>query len=85
MHAPDADGDFLRGSQSYKLHLPPNPPAALFWAVTLYNMTDGTMTAAAQLMPSINGMNKIAKNPDGSIDLYFGPQKAATPPSRTGI
>jgi hypothetical protein len=33
----DADGDFLDGSQSYRLHLPPNPPAALFWAVTALN------------------------------------------------
>jgi hypothetical protein len=73
----DADGDFLHGSLTYKLHLPPNPPAALFWAVTAYNITDGTMTAAPQLMPSINGMNKVAANVDGSIDLYFGPQKPA--------
>ena len=33
------------------------------------------MTAAPQLMPSINGMSKVAKNADGSIDLYFGPRK----------
>ncbi len=73
----DADGDFLHGSQSYKLHLPPNQPAALFWAVTAYNITDGMMTAAPQLMPSINGMNKVAANADGSVDIYFGPQKPA--------
>ncbi|QWW70044.1 DUF1254 domain-containing protein [Rhizobium sp. WYJ-E13] len=73
----DADGDFLNGSNSYKLHLPPHPPAALFWAVTAYNITDGTMTAAEQLMPSINGFNKVKTNDDGSIDLYFGPSKPA--------
>jgi hypothetical protein len=73
----DADGDLLHGSQVYKLHLPPNPPAALFWAVTAYNITDGTMTAAPQLMPSINGFNKVATNGDGSVDLYFGPKKLA--------
>jgi hypothetical protein len=73
----DADGDFLDGSKSYKLHLPPHPPAALFWAVTAYNITDGTMVEAPQLMPSINGFNKVEKNQDGSVDLYFGPQKPA--------
>lgn len=73
----DGDGDFLHGSQTYRLHLPPNPPAGLFWAATAYNITDGTMTETAQRMPSINGMNKVAKNDDGSIDLYFGPQKPA--------
>ena len=28
----DADGDFLVGGKQYKLHLPPNIPAALYWA-----------------------------------------------------
>jgi hypothetical protein len=73
----DADGEFLNGSNSYRLHLPPDPPAALFWAVTAYNITDGTMVEAPQLMPSINGFNKVAANGDGSIDLWFGPKKPA--------
>lgn len=72
----DANGDFLNGSNIYKLHLPPNAPAALFWAVTLYNITDGTMVETPQLMPSINSLNKaVKKNTDGSIDLWFGPSK----------
>jgi hypothetical protein len=35
------------------------------------------VTVAPQLMRSINGFNKVATNTDGSIDLYFGPQKLA--------
>lgn len=81
----DADGDFLDGGKNYKLHLPPHPPAALFWAVTAYNITDGTMTAAPQLMPSINGFNDVAKNDDGSIDIYFGPEKLAAAPQSNWI
>ena len=74
----DANGDFLNGSNTYKLHLPPNAPAALFWAVTLYNVTDGTMVETPQLMPSINSLNEaVKKNADGSIDLWFGPSKPA--------
>lgn len=76
----DADGDFLAGANNYKLRLPPNPPAALFWAVTLYNITDGTMPETPQLLPSINGFNKVATNADGSIDLWIGPQKPASAP-----
>lgn len=34
----DAAGEFLNGSNTYKLHLPPHPPAALFWAVTAYRV-----------------------------------------------
>ncbi|MCU0070472.1 DUF1254 domain-containing protein [Pseudomonas koreensis] len=73
----DADGDFLDGGKQYKLHLPPNPPAKLFWAVTAYNITDGTMPETPQLLPSINGFNKVKTNSDGSIDIYFGPNKSA--------
>ena len=81
----DADGDLLTGSGSYRLHLPKDPPAALFWAVTAYNITDGTMTAAPQLMPSINGMNDIQSNADGSIDLWFGPTRPAAAPESNWI
>jgi hypothetical protein len=83
--ARDADGEFLNGSNTYKLHLPPNPPAALFWAVTAYNITDGTMPETAQLLPSINGFNKVATNNDGSVDLWFAPKKPANVPDANWI
>jgi hypothetical protein len=76
----DADGNFLNGSNTYKLHLPPDPPPALFWAVTAYNVTDGTMPETPQLLPSVNGLGKVAANPDGSIDLWFGPHKPSDAP-----
>lgn len=81
----DAKGEFLTGANTYKLHLPPNPPAALFWAVTAYNITDGTMVETPQLMPSINGFNKVATNGDGSVDLWFGPSKPAEAPASNFI
>ncbi|MGH6914138.1 MAG: DUF1254 domain-containing protein, partial [Geminicoccales bacterium] len=81
----DADGDFLNGSNSYRLHLPPNPPAALFWAVTAYNVTDGTMPETPQLLPSINSYNDVATNQDGAIDLYFAPEKPGDVPASNWI
>jgi hypothetical protein len=71
----DADGEFLNGSNTYKLHLPANPPAGLFWAVTAYNVTDGTMPETEQLLPSTNGYYDVPKNADGSIDIWFGPKQ----------
>lgn len=81
----DSKGDFLTGGNTYKLHLPPNPPAKLFWAVTAYNITDGTMVEAPQLMPSINSFNKISTNSDGSVDLWFAPSKPANVPESNWI
>lgn len=71
----DKNGEFLSGENTYKLHLPPNPPAKLFWAVTAYNVTDGTMPETSQLLPSTNSYYDIPNNKDGSIDIWFGPKK----------
>jgi hypothetical protein len=81
----DADGDLLNGSNSYKLHLPADIPVELFWAVTAYNITDGTMVDTPQRMPSINQYNDVAMNPDGSLDLYFGPSKPTVAPESNWI
>ena len=72
----DADGNFLNGSNHYKMHLPAGIPAKAFWAVTLYNITDGTMPETPQLLPSKNSLDEsIAKSADGSVDLFFGPTR----------
>ena len=44
-------------------------------------VTDGTMPETPQLLPSINGFNEVAKNQDGSIDLWFGPAKPEAAPA----
>lgn len=75
--ARDASGNFLNGSNTYKLRLPPNTPAALFWAVTAYNVTDGTMPETKQLLPSTNGYYNIPNQSDGSVEIWFGPEKPA--------
>ncbi len=73
--ARDANGDLLSGENTYKMRLPAGIPALLFWAVTAYNVTDGTMPETDQLLPSRNGFEKTVKNEDGSIDIYFGPEQ----------
>lgn len=71
----DKDGNFLNGSNTYKLRLPAPIPAGLFWAATAYNITDGTMPETKQLLPSTNGYYSTPKQADGSIEIWFGPQK----------
>jgi hypothetical protein len=69
----DSNGDFLRGQNSYRLHLPTGVPAAFFWSVTAYDSMNATGLNNGQPFPSINTMDKPAANADGSIDIDFGP------------
>jgi hypothetical protein len=72
----DADGNYLSGENRYRLHLPPDPPARLFWSVTIYNPLDGTMIDNGQPFPSVNSLDgRVTANPDGSYDLHFGPEQ----------
>jgi hypothetical protein len=65
--------------------LPAGIPVKLFWAVTIYNVTDGTMPETSQAFPGVNGYDKLAKNEDGSIDLYFGSTKPKAAPESNWI
>lgn len=74
----DANGDWLDGSKSYKIHLPAPIPAANFWSVVLYDVWTRSILANGQPAASLNQYaDGIQTDDDGSIDLYFGPE----PPS----
>jgi hypothetical protein len=45
----DKDGDWLTGGETYKLRIPPNPPARRFWCVTVYNTNTRTMIYNARI------------------------------------
>lgn len=71
----DSDGDFLSGDQSYRLHLPPQIPAKIFWSVALYDAENASGLANGQPFPSINSMDTPVVNADGSIDIAIGPRQ----------
>ncbi|MBN9139033.1 MAG: DUF1254 domain-containing protein [Phyllobacterium sp.] len=70
----DANGQFLSGDASYKLTLPANIPAKIFWSVTVYDPITGSGLDNGQPFPSLNTMDKPVTNADGSTDIYFGPK-----------
>jgi hypothetical protein len=70
----DADGDPLIGDQSYKVNLPADIPAELFWSVTLYEAENASGLDNGQPFPSLGKLNKPEQNQDGSTDLYIGPK-----------
>jgi hypothetical protein len=70
----DADGDYLSGSQAYRLHIPGPVPAANFWSVTLYDASNASGLQNGQPFPSIGSLDDLEFNDDGSVDLFFGPE-----------
>lgn len=73
----DADGDPLDGEHSYKVNLPKDIPAELFWSVTLYEAENASGLDNGQPFPSLGKLNKPAQNEDGSTDIYIGPKAPA--------
>jgi len=70
----DGGGKPLVGANSYKVKLPPDIPAALFWSVTLYEAENASGLANGQPFPSLGKLNNPVQDPDGSTTLYIGPK-----------
>jgi len=74
----DKNGDFLDGSKTYKLNIPGNVPAKDFWSVVVYDPQTRSELQTGQPYPSKNNKkDDLDYNPDGSVDLYFGPEAPA--------
>ena len=71
----DADGQWLLGENSYRFHIPPNPPAKDFWSMLVYDNWTRAILPNGQKVAGKNSYDKAVRaNKDGSIDLYFGPE-----------
>jgi hypothetical protein len=73
----DQSGDWLDGANSYKLHVPPNAPAKLFWSVTLYDVDTRSLIVNEQKIADRSSRMELKKNADGSVDIYCGPTALA--------
>lgn len=74
----DSAGVPLEGARTYKLNVPANVPAANFWSVVVYDPQTRSELQTHQPYPSKNNKrDKLVTNPDGSVDLYFGPPGSA--------
>jgi hypothetical protein len=70
----DKDGDLLDGGKSYRLHVPPNPPARQFWSVTAYDETTRSFVVSPTKKTDLSSRKPdLEKNADGSVDVFFGP------------
>lgn len=71
----DANGDALMGGHDYKLRIEPNPPAALFWSITVYDIANRLIIRNDTRRSDRSSRSEgLLTNVDGSVDLYFGPE-----------
>ncbi|MHA2183257.1 MAG: DUF1214 domain-containing protein, partial [Promethearchaeota archaeon] len=71
----DSEGRFLEGSKTYKLRVDTSVPANDFWSVVVYDPQTRSELQTSQPFPSKNNQKgEFDTNPDGSVDIYFGPE-----------
>jgi hypothetical protein len=71
----DADGEPLRGGDDYVLTVGPNPPAANFWSVTVYDIENRLIIRNEQQRSDRSSRSQdLVTNADGSVDIHFGPE-----------
>jgi len=71
----DKDGDWLDGGTNYVLHVPADAPAETFWSVTAYEVSTRTLINNNYEIADRSSLMDLAMNQDGSVDIYFGPDK----------
>jgi hypothetical protein len=76
--APTADtqGKALEAGKNYKVHVPKDMPARQFWSVTVYDERTWSFIKNPENRSGLSSKNKetLQANPDGSVDVYFGPK-----------
>ena len=70
----DKDNKWLDGGKTYKLHVPPNPPAKQFWSTTVYDVYDRVGIDNQTEKADLSSRMDLTKNADGSVDIFFGPE-----------
>ncbi|MGE8064796.1 DUF1254 domain-containing protein [Pseudomonas sp. NPDC089569] len=71
----DKNDQWFDGSKTYRLHVPPNPPAKNFWSLTVYDTYDRVQLDNPTQIADISSRKEgLKKNADGSVDLYVGPK-----------
>jgi hypothetical protein len=70
----DSEGQYFDGARSYRLTLPPDVPESRFWSLLMYDRQTRSMLQTDQRFPRLGSQSgTVETNPDGSIDIYFGP------------
>jgi len=81
----DAEGSWLTGDNTYRIHLPKDVPANMFWSLTVYDNDTRSMIRNQHGRPLVGSVHGAVANEDGSLDLYFGPSLPADVPEANWV
>jgi len=73
----DGAGTPLDGKQTYRLTVPANAPVGQYWSVTAYDRETHALIRGVPRPSLASNDTAVQKNPDGSVDVYFGPKAPA--------
>jgi hypothetical protein len=77
MTVKDKDGQNFDGSKSYRFTVPPNAPVNQYWSATAYDRATHGLIRDMPRSGRGSQSQGVQTNPDGSVDIYFGPKAPA--------
>lgn len=77
MNMRDGAGNPFDGNKTYRLTVPANAPVEQYWSVTAYDRETHALIRGVPRPSLASNDGAVQKNPDGSVDVYFGPKAPA--------
>jgi hypothetical protein len=70
----DHTGKPLDGTKTYRLAVPANAPVKQYWSATAYDRDTHALIRETLRSSLASNTDGAQRNPDGSVDIYFGPK-----------
>jgi hypothetical protein len=81
----DSKGNWLSGEHTYKIHLPKDVPANMFWSLMCYDNETRSLIQNDLGRPLVGSVHGVKSNKDGFFDVYFGPKLTADVPKENWV
>lgn len=71
----DSEGKYFDGAKTYKVTIPPNPPAADYWSFVVYDTQTRSLLETDQKLAGVDSNQPgVQPNEDGSHTIWFAPE-----------
>ena len=69
----DENGEWLDGSHTYQITIPPDPPVVDFWSIAVYTNDTRTLIINDQGRAVESSQQDLIVEPDGTVKVFVGP------------